>query len=212
VSLFKETPMQRLAANLLALACAAVLAGCSGSAPAALANSFRYTEAAGTFYRDYTGPQRPALSAIAADGVYDRTSQTITVIARMAGPVFAGGPNYYVWGWDRGGAASGTAPFPDEPNVKFNAVLVVEADPANGTTLTGFINLLDGSPPQPVSPQLAAPDTISVTFPASMLPSTGFTPAQYTWNLWPRNALGGSPAAQIASFIPDNTMATLNVR
>ncbi|HZW52478.1 MAG TPA: hypothetical protein VFF00_00525 [Candidatus Elarobacter sp.] len=204
--------MRRCSVHLLALACIVALGGCSGAAPAALANSFRFTEAAGTFYKDYTGPQRPALSAIAADGSFTSSSQTISVIARMAGPVFAGGPNFYVWGWDRGGAASGAAPFPDEPNVKFNAVLVVVADPANGTTLTGTINLLDGSPPQTVSPALAAPDTIVVTFPASMLPSTGFSPAQYTWNLWPRNGLGGSPAAQIASFIPDNTMAPLIVR
>jgi hypothetical protein len=124
--------------------------------------------------------------------------------------VFAGGPNYFVWGIDRGGASSGTAPFPDEPNVKFNAVVVVTADPANGTTLTAVVNLLNGAPAQPVPAGLLAPDTIEVQVPASMLPPTGTAgAAQYLWNLWPRSGLGGTPAAQIASFIPDNTMATL---
>jgi hypothetical protein len=198
--------------TLLALACISVVAaGCAGSGTTAIPSNggFRFTEAAGTFYKDYTGPQRPALSAIGADGALSIGAQTITVTAKMAGPVFAGGPNFYVWGWDRGGASTGAAPFPDEPNVKFNAVLVVTADPANGTTLTGIINLLDGSAPKAVTPVLAAADTIQVTFPASMLPSTGFTAANYTWNLWPRNGLGGTPAAQIASFIPDNQMAAL---
>ncbi len=126
----------------------------------------------------------------------------------MAGPVFAGGPNYFVWGIDRGGATN--APFPDEPNVKFNAVVVVTADPAKGTALVAVVNLLNGSPAQPVPAGLLAPDTIEVQIPASMLPPTGtLTASQYLWNLWPRSGLGGSAAAQIASFIPDNAMATL---
>jgi hypothetical protein len=196
----------------LALACSAlILGGCAGSSTNAVppVPGFRFTESAGTFYKDYAGPQRPGISAIGADGSFSTSAQTITVVAKMAGPVFAGGPNYYVWGFDRGAASNTTAPFPDEPAVKFDAVLVVTADPANGTTLTGVINLLNGATPQPVSPVLAAADTIQVTFPAAMLPTTGAAPAQYTWNLWPRSGLGGTPAAQIASFIPDNRMASL---
>ncbi|HEV2641250.1 MAG TPA: hypothetical protein VGT98_01015, partial [Candidatus Elarobacter sp.] len=182
----------------LSLACIAlVFAGCAGNstnvAPVATGPTFRFTEAAGTFYKDYTGPQRPAVSAIGADGAFSAAAQTITLIAKMAGPVFTGGPNYYVWGFDRGTASAKAAPFPDEPTVKFDAVMVVTADPANGTTLTGVINLLNGSTPQTVSPVLVAADTIQVTFPASMLPSTGAAPAQYTWNLWPRTGLGGTP-------------------
>ena len=199
----------------LALACAAIaLSGCTGTAssttpPSPAAPLFRFTEAAGTFYKDYTGPQRPAISAVGADGSFSTSTQNITVIAKMAGPVFTGGPNFYVWGFDRGTASSRTAPFPDEPVVKFDAVLVVTADPANSPIVTGVINLLNGSAPQPVFPILVAADTIQVTFPASMMPSTGAAPAQYTWNLWPRSGVGGTAAAQIASFIPDNLMVNL---
>jgi hypothetical protein len=194
---------------------AGLLAACNGgsaSPPTVVtgnAFAFRFNESVGQFYRDYTGPQRPAINALGADGSFSVSAQTITLIAKMAGPVFAGGPNYYVWGFDRGTASTRTAPFPDEPNVKFDAVLVVTADPANGTTLTGSITLLTGGAPQTVTPVLLAPDTIQVTFPASLLPSTGAAPAQYTWNLWPRSGLGGTPAAQIASFIPDNAMVSL---
>jgi hypothetical protein len=206
--------------HLLSLACvSALLAACGGggsSAPSfstgTAAAPFAFTAPAGAFYKDYTGPKRPAVDAIGADGAFVTATQTIALRAQMAGPVFDGGPNYYVWGFDRGGAAAGTAPFPDEPAVKFNAVLLVTADPANGGTLTGVVNLLNGAPAQPVPVTLSAPDTLQVSVPASMLPSTGFTADKYTWNLWPRSGLGGTPAAQIGSFIPDNTMAPLAVR
>ena len=193
---------------------AGLLAACNGgsASPPTLgvgnAFAFRFNESVGQFYRDYTGPQRPALNALGADGSFVSSSQTIVLTAKMAGPVFTGGPNYFVWGIDRGGATS--APFPDEPNVKFNAVVVVTADPANGTALTAVVNLLNGAPPQSVAAGLPAPDTIQVVVPASALPATGTVAAsQYQWNLWPRNGLGGTAAAQIASFIPDNALATL---
>jgi len=200
---------------VLALASlATLLAACNGgsaSLPALGTGSpfaFRFTESVGQFYRDYTGPQRPAINAIGADGSFVSSTQTISLVAQMAGPVFTGGPNYYVWGFDRGGATN--APFPDEPNVKFNAVVVVTADPANGTTLTATVNLLNGAPAVPVTAALLAPDTIQVFVPAATLPPTGtITPAQYRWNLWPRSGVGGSATAQIASFIPDNALATL---
>jgi hypothetical protein len=53
---------------------------------------------------------------------------------------------------------------------------------------------------------LLAADTIELTIPLASLPSDGFPIAQYTWNLWPRNGVGGTPAAQIASFIPQNAV------
>jgi len=193
---------------------AGLLAACNGggatapTTPTGNPFAFRFTESVGQFYRDYTGPQRPAINAIGADGSFISSTQTISLIAQMAGPVFAGGPNYYVWGFDRGGATN--APFPDEPNVKFNAVLVVTADPANGTALIATVNLLNGTPAVPVAAALLAPDTIQVFVPASALPATGtLTASQYRWNLWPRSGVGGSATAQIASFIPDNALASL---
>jgi hypothetical protein len=186
-----------------------VLAACT-STTNGISNTpqpFRFTAAAGTFYKDYTGPQRASIDAIGADGSFSTGAQTITVVGKMAGPVLDGNTNYYVWGFDRGGAAAGAAPFPDEPNIKFNAVLLVTAN-ANGT-LTAVVNLLNGAPPQPAVVTLSAPDTIQAAFAAAQMPSTGFTPDKYVWNLWPRSAVGGSATAQIASFIPDNTMASL---
>ena len=203
-------PLIRSALALIATAIVTAACSNSTSAPPVATVPFRFTESVGQFYRDYTGPQRPALNAIGADGGFVAAANRIVLDAQMAGPVLNGGPNFYVWGFDRGGATN--APFPDEPRVKFNAVVVVTADPASGTP-TGIVNLLNGSPAVPVtSVVLLAPDIIEVTLDASLLPSTGSAPAQYVWNLWPRSAVGGAATAQIASFIPDNAMASLTAR
>jgi hypothetical protein len=195
----------------------AALAGCGGSSsysttpvpmPAPTSPFFTITQtAAQSAYVDYTGPVRPALTALRAGARYVSASQTWILDAQMAGPVFAGGPNFYVWGINRGGAAP-PPPFPDEPNVLFDAVGVVTADPANGTALTATVNILKppGGPAMPASAVLLAPDTIELTIPLSSLPPNGFAINAYTWNLWPRNGLGGTPAAQIASFIPQNAV------
>jgi hypothetical protein len=195
----------------------AALAGCGGGSsynttpvpkPAPTSPFFTVSQtAAQSAYVDYTGPQRPALSALKAGGRYVAASQTWILDAQMAGPVFTGGPNFYVWGINRGGA--GAPPFPDEPNVVFDAVAVVTADAANGTALTASITILKpaGGAPLPASAVLLAPDTIELTIPLASLPSDGFPIAAYTWNLWPRNGVGGVPALQIASFIPQNAVA-----
>jgi hypothetical protein len=195
----------------------AALAGCAGGSsvnttpvPMAAPTSpfFTITQtAAQSAYVDYTGPVRPALTALRAGARYVSASQMWILDAQMAGPVFTGGPNFYVVGINRGGAAP--APFPDEPNVIFDSVATVTADPANGTTLTASVTLLKpaGGPALPASAVLLAPDTIELTIPLSSLPSDGFAITAYTWNLWPRNGVGGVPAAQIASFIPQNAVA-----
>ena len=210
--------MLRISRIAIAFALAA-LAGCGGGSsysttpvpvPAPTGPIFTVTQtAAQSAYVDYTGPVRPALTALRAGGRYVAASQTWILDAQMAGPVFTGGPNFYVWGINRGGAAP-PAQFPDEPNVLFDSVAAVTADPANGTTLTATVTILKpaGGPAMPASAVLLAPDTIELTIPLTSLPSDGFGIAQYTWNLWPRNGVGGSPAAQIASFIPQNAMAT----
>lgn len=47
-------------------------------------------------------------------------------------------------------------------------------------------------------------DSLSLVVPLALLPSTGFKPNQYAFNIWPRN--GGDPANnfQISDFAPDN--------
>jgi hypothetical protein len=207
----RNTQLERLhhAPFLLAITLGTLATGCSSNAitltpqPPSI---FTEHKAAGQFYVDYTGPKRPAIDALNAGGRYFTASQQLVLDAQLAGAVFTGETNYYVWGIQRG---SGTvAPFPDEPNVKFDAVVVVTADPAVGT-LKAVVNLLKGAPAQAVTATLLKPDTIEVVVPAAMLaPTTAVPVAGYQWNLWPRFGLGGAPAAQIASFIPENALAS----
>ncbi len=187
-----------------------IATGCSGGNSVSLApqqSVFQISQVAGTFYVDATGPTRSALDPLQAGGRYFSGSQQIVFDARMAGPILSGDNNYYVWGIQRGSAT--TAPFPDEPNVKFDAVVVATVASTGATS--AIVNRLDKSPPTPVAANLTAPDTIEITIPISAVPPTtaGITAANYTWNLWPRSGVGGTPAAQIAAFIPNNALAPL---
>ena len=46
-------------------------------------------------------------------------------------------------------------------------------------------------------------DTISASVPLSLLPSSGFMPTQFGFNLWPR--LNGGDFTNIADFAPNNS-------
>ncbi len=166
---------------------------------------FAFTRAPGTFYALGTGPTRPALDVIGADGSYSVGTRNITLKARMAGPIALGAPNYYVWGINRGGA--GAAPFPGEPNVIFDAV-VVETVNADGTVGVALNTLGTGATSTPLAGTAysVVNDTITVTFTSALMPTAGFAPNKYTWNLWPRSGVGGAATAQIASFAPENAV------
>lgn len=191
------------------LAAALAFAGCGPPAstpvPPAPSTTVKVTVAPNTYYRDYTGVRRPSLAAVSAGDTFDGT--TIAVYATMSGPIVDGSTNFYIWGFNRGGATN--APFPDEPNVIFDAVVVATVTPSGGLSATVTAPL--GTTPKPLpAPTLINPSTILVSFPASVLPPTGGgSAAAMRWNLWPRNGLGGTAAAQIASFIPDNDMIQL---
>ncbi|PZR55974.1 MAG: hypothetical protein DLM50_09120 [Candidatus Meridianibacter frigidus] len=180
-----------------------VLAGCGGTTnpvpPGGI--SFQFTRPPGHVYALYTGPVRPALDAIGVKGTFSQASNTLTFTAQMAGPIVVGAPNYYVWGINRGGATN--APFPGEPNIVFNAVVVVTVNP-DGTASGSVVLLPGGATPLDSSAISISQNFISETFPASLLPSTGAQISGYMWNLWPRSGLGGTPQAQIQTFAPEN--------
>jgi len=210
--ILRRSILASAATLMFGLGASLLLGGCNGgSSPAPVFVPTpppppQFTKVAPAFYKDFTGPQRPAIDAIAASGKFVNATQIVVLDAKMAGPVMTGGPNYFVWGIDRGGATN--APFLDEANVKFNAVVVAIADP---TTLqvSGSVNLFDGNPSLPVTVVMTAPDTLEVIIAINLLPSTGRAANAYLWNLWPRSGVGGAATAQIGSFIPENAMAPL---
>lgn len=127
--------------------------------------------------------------------------------ATMDGAIGITDEAFYVWGVDRGAGAS-TANFASLglPAIVFDSVLIVQNEG------TGIVNNLGGALfTLPAGSVTISGNTIEVLVPVSFLPSQGFTPDQYQWNLWPR--WGGVPFgdAQISDFAPDSTNAEVQV-
>jgi hypothetical protein len=54
-------------------------------------------------------------------------------------------------------------------------------------------------------------DELFAIIPLSVLPSTGFAPQNYTWNLWPCDPLFASGNAAVSDFAPDNSDAAVTL-
>lgn len=155
------------------------------------------TDAIGDFLPSYTGPQLADLDVRSFSVTYNSASQIFTLSASMAGNIVPGSAGFYVIGANTG---TGTlAPFAGigQPNVIFNQAITVRKD---GTGSIGA-NVLD--------PFITiSGDTFSVNVALSLLPSTGFTPEQYGFNLWPRTGNGN---ALISDFAPENATLAAGV-
>jgi hypothetical protein len=155
----------------------------------------------GDWYSAVAATHRADLDVKWADGIYaDGVGWKVT--AAMYGNIDPSQLGQYVWGFGRGSAAA-VAPFPGEPNVKFDSVLSV--NPHDGVA---SVRLFDTS----VSKALAADqfgftgDTLWAFIPAAYLPTVagGVNDDNFTWNLWPR--LPGGTATNISDFAPENAM------
>jgi hypothetical protein len=160
------------------------------------------TRPAGVIYPGFTGKPRASLDVIEATSEFSAASNTLTFTALMSGPIKDGQDNVYAFGVNRGGAT--VAPFPQEANVQFNAVLNAEVLPSGATQ--AFLRLIPGST-NPIAANIRVDGAkISVAVPASALPSLGAAPSSYLTNLWTLSMVGGPPT-QIQKFIPDNALA-----
>ena len=106
----------------------------------------------------------------------------------------------YVFGVDRNGQLP-TGPFPDRPNIRFDATVAVKLVPGHAPTVTVTDLAKKTSTTLPDSALRIAGKSVSVTVPGSLLPSTGLAPKQYRYNFWPEDGLAGS--TNIASFAPE---------
>ena len=148
-------------------------------------------DAAGDFVPGYAGPRAGDLDVRSFETVYDGTSFVLT--ATMNAPLGATPGALYVFGFNRG---TGTARFGAlATGVLFDIAVVARPD---GTGAVGTAALPAGS-------VVVSGSTLRVTVPGSLLPPQGFSPAQYTVNLWPRVGTGSND--QISDFAPDNSNA-----
>lgn len=176
----------------IALAFIAACAATAGSAAPTI-------DPAGDFIASYTGPRNADLDVLSSrvtlkSGVFNFAATFGDDIATTPG-------GFYVFGIDRG---AGTARFGAlATGVLFDSVVIINND---GTGLAR--DLLSGVT------TIVSPSAISFTgaslsafVDVALLPSAGFAPGDYTYNLWPRSP--GAGIATIADFAPDNANAAI---
>jgi hypothetical protein len=156
------------------------------------ASAATIVDATGDFLPTYIGPQ---------NGDLDVTGFSVTlnsgifhVNTTLAAPVGTTPGAFYVYGVNRGSGTAGFAAL-GLNNVLFDQVIIVRQNGSISTIGAGTATF--------------AGNTIDFDISSSLLPSTGFTPGQYGWNVWPRAAttaagvaITGSPA--ISDFAPNN--------
>lgn len=159
-------------------------------------------DAAGDFLGTYTGIQNGDLDVLWVDARL--TSTDVTLSALMNAPIGTTSSAVYVWGVNRGagtpGLLGGSPPLGS--GVLFDAVVILLPN------LTGRVVAFNAVGP-PTATVLAGGAVtsnggrINAVVPLSLLPTRGFAPAAYLYNLWPRAGLGSN--TQISDFAPDNS-------
>jgi hypothetical protein len=148
--------------------------------------AFAFDDPAGDLLPSFTGTAVGALDILQSSAIFDSGTNTFTISATTNGPI-AGMPGVaFAFGFDKGGSTNSAFAAIGFPDVKFNQVVSLRAD---GTSSLGGI-----------TPTISG-HTISATFSASLLPSTGLDFANFTWALWSQD-LAVSGLARNADFGP----------
>jgi len=182
--------------NLL-LAAGAILALGAGSA----AHATTVIDATGDFLPGYIGPRTADLDVVSFSVNYNANTQIFQIDSTFAGAInTADTGSFYVIGINTG--TGPIAPFAGvgQPNVRFNQAMVIQKSGAGSINVLGtpqtFTATIDGA-------------SFSALIPLSFLPTTGFRPEDYGFNIWPR-----LPAAQLSSladFAPENALISAGV-
>ena len=161
-------------------------------AAAGAAHAGSVVDPTGDFLGTYAGNHDPDLDVTKFTVAFDAATNLFQLNATLAGAINPALPGLYVIGVNTGTGV--IAPFANvgAPNVIFNQALVVQK--------TGTVGL--GANPNALTATIDG-DAFSLLVPLSLLPTTGFAPGQYGWNIWPRNGLGGDNT-QISDFAPNN--------
>ena len=151
-----------------------------------IASATPISDPAGDFVATFLGAHHGAFDVISADGTFDGTTFHLSaILAAAVSAAPAGSVPLYVWGINTG---TGVLNFANigNPNVQFNTVATLNA--AGVTSNPAFLGSINGN-------------LIAIDIPLSALPpSTGFAPADYLWNLWPRDT--AAPVAPARSGTP----------
>ena len=152
---------------------------------------------AGDFLPTYVGPKLNDLDVTSLSVNYTPSTSLFTLGATFAGAIDPSTVGFYVFGVNTGTGVIRPFASIGEGDVIFNQAIVIQK---NGTGTIGATTL---NP----SDIIIAGNLLTFRIAASLLPSTGFAPQQYGFNLWPR--IGNGNNNQITDFAPEN--ATLAV-
>ena len=166
-----------------------------GAAAICLAGAAQATTVAdptGDFIPSYVGAHQADLDVTSFSVNFNSATNSFLLQATMAGAIDASLPGFYAIGVNTG---TGTGPFAPigAPNVLFNQVIAVQK---NATANIGPNTLAPGS-------VTVGGNALSLVVPLSLLPSTGFDPEHYGFNIWPRDGVHTGFAA-ISDFAPNN--------
>jgi hypothetical protein len=166
--------------TLLASAACAILMSLPASAATVI-------DAAGDFLPSYTGPLLADLDVTSFSVLYDPEAMNFLLGAEFAGPITPGTPGLYVIGVNTGTGVIDPFDSIGQGNVIFNQAIVIQK---TGATNLGTATISGNS--------------LSAIVPLSALPSTGFSPLNYGFNIWPRTAPPPSANDVISDFSPEN--------
>jgi hypothetical protein len=158
------------------------------------AHAVSIVDGVGDIIPSFTGIGSPDLDVTNFAVSLDSGATTFSLGAVLAGDINPALPGFYVIGVDTGAGA--TRPFGGigEPNVIFDQLIIVQK---NGTA-----SLVGG----PSLTTLLSGNEFIVSVPVSLLPSTGATPQNYGFNIWPREGATVTGNGQITDFAPDNAL------
>jgi PEP-CTERM motif len=161
------------------------------------AQAVTISDPTGDFLPSFVGPNDADLDVTSFSVTYNATTQIFTLGAVFAGVINPANAGRYVFGVNTGTGVN--APFAaiGQPLVKFNQAVIINK---NGTGNVGPTAL-------PISDIAVIGNQLTFKIARSLLPSTGYAPTQYGWNLWPRNAVAGN--AGISDFSPNNALLAI---
>lgn len=188
----------RNAGKLPAAAAALSLAliGCVGSSASVV------SDPPNDFLPTFNGPHNGDLDVLSTNVTLNGSNFDFT--ATLNGPVGETSGAVYIFGLDRG---KGTAKFANlgHAGVVFDSTFVIN------NTGGGVVNDLISQTKTSISDVTFSGATISAVVPVSDLHSEGFSPDQYTFNLWPESGAPNAANTEISDFAPDNSMAPASV-
>ena len=174
---------------------ALTLAPLALAASPATAQTASVTDPIGDFLPTYSGPHAADLDITSFSVNYDSVAQLFTLGATFAGAIDPSDGGNYIIGVNTGtGLLHPFGPL-GQPNVIFNQAINIAP---TGTGTIGATAL------DPTWIAIAG-NILTVKVPLSLLPTTGFQPDRYGFNLWPRIN------NQIPDFAPNNAMLAVAV-